>query len=121
MVTISLLIIKKNPQKTGKFVFLSRFSQNVSFSNCNFNIFPLLWCKRSGSKFKFFQLFKDFYVNTRPACNIIGKKCISILGSWGQAILRMFYLVAQQATLAHVLFGCTAATLRMFYLLTQPF
>jgi len=42
-------------------------------------------------------------------------------GFWEQAILRMFYLVAQQARLAHDLFGGAAATLRMFYLLTQPF
>ena len=100
--------IKKYPQKTGKFVFLSRFCQNVSFSTCDFNIFHLLWSERSGSKFKFFQLFKDFYVNTRPACSILGKKCISILGFGNKPScacsiwlrskpgLRRFYLVAQQ-------------------------
>ena len=96
------------PQKTSKFVFLSRFCQNVSFSTCDFNIFPLLWSERSGSKFKFFQLFKDFYVNTRPACNILGKKCISILGFGDKPAcacsiwlrskpgLRMTHLVPQQ-------------------------
>ena len=120
MVTLSLLI-KKYPQKTGKFVFLSRFSQNVSFSTCDFNISPLLWSERSGSKFKFFQIFKDFYVKTRPACSILGKKYISTLGFWEQAILRIFHLVAQLTRLAHNPFGCAAATLRRLHLLTQPF
>ena len=60
--------------------FYQGFVKNVSFSTCDFNIFHLLWSERSGFKFKFFQLFKDFKVNTQPACSILGKKCISILG-----------------------------------------
>ena len=100
--------IHKKHKSASEIIFLSRFLSNVTFSTCDFNIFPLLWSERSGSKFKFFQLFKDFYVNTRPACNILGKKCISILGFGNKPScacsiwlrskpgLRMFYLVAQQ-------------------------
>jgi len=86
---------KKFPQKNGEIIFISRFCQNVSFSTCDFNIFPLLWSERSGPKFKFFQLFKDFYVNTRPACSILGKKMHFNFGFWEQAILCMFYLLAR--------------------------
>ena len=114
MVTIASLI-KKYPQKTGKFVFLSRFCQNVSFSTCDFNIFHLLWSKWSGFKFKFFQLFKDFYINTRPACSILGKKCISILGFGNKPScacsiwLRSHFkaLVAQQPPCACSIFQCS--------------